>query len=121
MAVITAILAGLAAGVLSGWGIGGGTLLLVYLTLTGMEPTAARGINLLFFLPCALGAALRYRRAGLIRPRLWGWALLGALPAAAAGAGLSGVLPVEWLRKGFGTLLLLLGARELLGKKEDRK
>ena len=47
-------LAGAAAGVLSAWGIGGGTLLLLVLTLLlGVEPRTAQGINLLYFLPAA--------------------------------------------------------------------
>ena len=41
-------------GILSGFGVGGGTLLLVYLSaVTGMEQHQAQGINLLYFLPAA--------------------------------------------------------------------
>ena len=44
----------LAAGVLSSWGVGGGTLLLVAMTLLlGVEQLEAQAINLLFFLPTA--------------------------------------------------------------------
>ena len=50
-----AILIGLACGVLSGFGIGGGSLLMVYLTAwVSMAQTAAQGINLLYFLPTSL-------------------------------------------------------------------
>ena len=46
--------AGLVCGVLSGLGIGGGTLLMVYMTaMAGLEQTVAQGINLLYFLPTA--------------------------------------------------------------------
>ena len=54
-----AILIGLACGVLSGFGIGGGSLLMVYLTAwVSMAQTAAQGINLLYFLPTSLGALI---------------------------------------------------------------
>ena len=44
---MAAFLAGLAAGVLSGFGVGGGTLLLIYMTVfAGMPQTLAQGINL---------------------------------------------------------------------------
>ena len=58
-----AVFAGLAAGLLTGAGIGGGTLLLVYLTnLGGMELRQAQGVNLIYFLitaPPALWGAGR--------------------------------------------------------------
>ena len=45
---------GAATGILSGFGVGGGTLLLVYLTaVAGVEQHQAQGINLLYFLPAA--------------------------------------------------------------------
>lgn len=113
---VTGILAGLAAGILSGWGIGGGTLLLVYLTAAGLEQTQAQGINLLYFLPCAIPAALRYRRQGLIDPAAWRLCVLGGIAGAAAGALLAGWLPVGWLRRAFGVLLAVTGLRELTGK-----
>ena len=56
-AVLT-FLCALAAGTLSAWGVGGGTLLLLALTLLlGVEQRQAQTLNLLFFLPAA-GAAL---------------------------------------------------------------
>jgi uncharacterized membrane protein YfcA len=51
---IIALLAGLATGILSAFGIGGGTLLLLWMTLfAGVEQHTAQGINLLYFLPTA--------------------------------------------------------------------
>ena len=42
------LLAGVGCGVLSAWGIGGGTLLLLVMTLAfGVDQAAAQGINLL--------------------------------------------------------------------------
>ena len=47
MTIALAVLVGALTGVLSGFGIGGGSLLLLYLTLcAGMEQFAAGGVNL---------------------------------------------------------------------------
>ena len=52
---ITAALAGAITGVLSGFGIGGGSLLLIYMTsFAGVEQNLAQGINLLYFPPYPL-------------------------------------------------------------------
>ena len=49
---------GAATGVLSGFGVGGGSLLLIYMTsFAGLEQPLAQGINLLYFLPAGLLAA----------------------------------------------------------------
>ena len=47
-------LCGLGAAVISAWGVGGGTLLLVVMTMKiGVDQRTAQGINLLYFLPTA--------------------------------------------------------------------
>lgn len=101
-------------GFLSGLGVGGGSLLVLWLTLVlRMEPAAARGINLLFFLPSALVAcALRIRRESLcLRPLLP--AILAGCIAAAVFSVISTVLDVAVLKKLFGAVLLAAGSREL--------
>ena len=54
-------------GFLAGLGVGGGSLLILWLTVVlGMEPTTARSINLLFFLPAAAVSCLfRWRQGKL--------------------------------------------------------
>ena len=61
------LLVGTALGFLSGLGIGGGSLLILWLTLVlNTDHAAARGINLLFFLPSALIACFFRWRQGSI-------------------------------------------------------
>ena len=51
------LLAGTATGILSGFGVGGGTLLLIYMTtFAGVPQNLAQGVNLLYFLPAAATA-----------------------------------------------------------------
>ena len=54
MSALVAGVAGLVCGVFSGLGIGGGTLLMVWMTaVVSLEQQTAQGINLLYFLPTA--------------------------------------------------------------------
>ena len=64
------MLIGFITGVLSGFGVGGGTLLLIWLTaFEGLEQTQAQGINLIYFLPCAALALVSHVRNGLPLPQ----------------------------------------------------
>ena len=54
-----------ATGVLSAWGVGGGTLLLVCMTLfLGVDHREAQAVNLLFFLPTAALGLFFHRKNG---------------------------------------------------------
>ena len=85
-----AFLAGAATGVLSGFGIGGGTLLLIYMTaFAGVPQDLAQGINLLYFLRTAVAA----------------WAATA--------------LDVTLLHRLFGAFLLYIGVTELFRKSPE--
>jgi hypothetical protein len=103
-------LCGLGAGVLSAWGVGGGTVLLLVMTLfLGVEQRTAQGINLLFFLPTAASALVCHARSGCLdRPTLRA-AIPPALVAAGVGAWFATTMDAEALRRPFGVYLLLSG------------
>ena len=64
---ILPLIVGAATGVLSGFGVGGGTLLLVYMTaFAGVEQRLAQGINLLYFLPAAATALPAHVKNGYV-------------------------------------------------------
>ena len=72
-------LCALAAGTLSAWGVGGGTLLLLGLTLLlEVEQRQAQTLNLLFFLPAAAASALELEALAVHALALGGVALMGA-------------------------------------------
>lgn len=115
------VLAGTVLGFLSGLGIGGGSLLLLWLTLVlGMETAVARQINLLFFLPsAAVACVFRWKQGVLDWKRV--------LPAAVTGCAgaLLGTMLGKWLdtallKKGFGILLLVTGFREIFHKPKKK-
>lgn len=103
-------LCGLGASIISAWGVGGGTLLLLVMTLfLGVDQRTAQGINLLFFLPTAISALICHAKGGFLdRPTLK-TAIPIAVLAAAAGAWLATAIDVDLLRKPFGIYLLLSG------------
>lgn len=109
---IAAIAVSTVLGILSGLGIGGGSLLILWLTgVLGWAPEIARSVNLLFFLPGAVLATL-LRRKEIPWKKVWP-AILSGCTAAAAVTFLRPMLPEALLRKAFGVLLLFTGVREL--------
>ena len=114
---ILTFLCALVAGTLSAWGVGGGTLLLLALTLLlDVEQRQAQTLNLLFFLPAA-GAALFFHRGNgeLDTAAVGRTAIPGAL-AALVGAGAAMLLDVDLLRRPFGLFLLYAGGTLLFSR-----
>lgn len=110
-------LAGAITGVLSGFGIGGGTLLLIYLTtFAGMEQTLAQSINLLYFLPAAATSLPSHIKNGYVKKRAALPAILSGLVFTAIAAWVATALDVRLLRKCFGIFLLYIGITELFRK-----
>ena len=110
-------LAGWAAGILSGMGVGGGTLLLVWLTgIAGLSPAEAALYNLLYFLCCAPPALVDHLRHKRVDSPAVFWSLCGGLPACLAVQHLIGTAGTEGLRVGFSCLLILVGLRELTAR-----
>ena len=87
VAWLLCLAAGLITGVVSGCGIGGGTLLMLVLTeIAHMEPPMAAVVNLLYFIGCALPAVRAHSQNGLIRGDIVAKALPVGIPAAVIGA-----------------------------------
>lgn len=120
--MLIALLIGTALGFLSGLGIGGGSLLILWLTLvTGMEQNMARTVNLLFFLPAAVVACYYRKKQGTLDIKKMLPAIIAGCIGAILGTRLGGNLDTSLLKKGFGVLLLATGIREVLWKPACRK
>ncbi|MGN0618332.1 MAG: TSUP family transporter [Ruminiclostridium sp.] len=108
------ILAGFLAGIAASMGLGGGFVLIIYLTLfAGLGQTQAQAVNLLFFLPAALLSIIMHTKAGLIE-----WKMIPAAAAAGVIGALLGLFmgftaSEDYIRKLFGILLLIVGLKEL--------
>ena len=109
-------------GFLAGLGVGGGSLLMLWLTMAiGMEYSQARIINLLFFLPSALIATIFHRKQGTVDLRKLIPAILTGCAAAALFSYIGKQMDTAILKKCFGGLLLFTGAKELFYRPRKAK
>lgn len=114
---ITALLAGLFSGILGAMGLGGGAVLVIYLSVfTDTQQLCAQGINLIFFIPTAIIAVIIYSLKKQIEWKLTlkitFWGLLGTI---------LGVMSTDFFggkitAKAFGLLLILMGLKEIFTK-----
>ena len=96
--IVLPLLAGMGCGVLSAWGVGGGTLLLLVMTLFfGVDQAAAQGVNLLYFLPTAAMGLIWHRQNGLLDKALLRRTVPWALVTAAAASWAATALDVTLL------------------------
>ena len=106
---------GLLTGVIASMGLGGGFILMIWLTgFAGLDQRSAQGINLLFFLPIALLSLVFHIKGGLIDKSLVKKYILGGVIGAIAGTIASHLVPNELLRTLFSLFLIAFGVRELL-------
>ncbi len=103
------ILMGLIAGIIGGMGMGGGTILILLLSIfSNVEQHIAQGTNVVFFVPTAIAAIFILIKNKNVRFNvgipicLWG--LLGAF----MGATISSKMEVNILRKCFGFFLIII-------------
>ncbi len=109
-------------GFLAGLGVGGGSLLMLWLTLVvQMEYPQARTVNLIFFIPAALISSLfRLKQGSLQLKKVWPAMCTGV--AAAIGTSLiADSVDTGILKKLFGLLLLFTGVRELFYRPRNAK
>ena len=104
------------------FGIGGGSLLILYMVhIAKIYQHTAQGINLLYFIPASAASLVSHVKNKLVclRAVLWsglfgvGATVLTSLIAANADTGV--------LRKLFGGYLIIIGLRELFKKKKEQK
>ena len=113
--------AAIAAGMAAAMGLGGGSFLIIYLTVfAGVSQQAAQGINLVFFIPAAACAVWLHTRN-----RLVDWK--SALPAMIAGAATAIIsaniamkIDGDISRKLFGAFVLIMGMKMLSEKPKSR-
>ncbi len=113
------ILIGFLTGIAASMGLGGGFILIIWLTLFGgLGQTAAQGVNLLFFLPVALFSVIIHAKNKLIEWKIVPFAVLSGIIGAALGSMLSFALTDNTLRTLFALLIIPISLREIFHKKK---
>ena len=115
------IIIGFFAGVAASMGLGGGFVLIIYLTVfTQTEQIAAQGINLLFFLPIALVSMIIHAKNKLIEWKILPALIFTGLAGVLAGTFIARTISVEILRKLFASMLIFVGTKEIFHKKTEK-
>ena len=120
------IIIGVISGIVSGTGMGGGTILIFLLTyLCNIEQHIAQATNLIFFIPTSIIAIIVNAKNRNINVKLGIIISLYGILGAIIGANLSIHLDMKSLRKYFGIFLLIISAHEIYSiikqyKKENK-
>ncbi len=121
---ITALLAGLFSGIIASMGLGGGTVLLIYLTVfLSTEQLAAQGINLIFFIPIGLLSVIIYAAKKKIEFKKLIPIALSGVAGSFAGLYITEIISREMLCKISAFFLIAIGLWEIFSdnKKEGCK
>lgn len=114
------IIAGFLSGVAGSMGLGGGSLLLLYLAFFLSTPQInAQGINLLFFIPCAITSIFLHHKNKLVRWDIVFPVACGGLVGVFCGLKLLSVIDPSLLSKIFGAFLVVFGLSEMFMQKND--
>lgn len=109
-------------GVFASMGLGGGMVLIVYLTVfAGFSQLTAQGINLVFFIPIAIISLVLHTKNKLVEWKKAVPAVLWGTAAVIISAWLANRIEQSLLSKAFGIFLILMGLKELFFKSEKHK
>ncbi len=112
------LIAGTVIGALSGMGVGGAGLLIIYLTaFRGISQQDAQGINLYFFIFASAAAMFVHAAKRNIDYKRVVFCLITGIPAAYLGCMTAASVSPELLRRIFGGMLVLTGMSVFLKKR----
>lgn len=115
--MILVLAIGVVSGIISGMGIGGGTILIPALILIeGLNQHQAQSINLIYFIPTAVIALITHAKNKNIEKKIVAPIVILGLAGAAAGALIAVRMDADLLKKFFGGFLLLMGLTEVFKK-----
>lgn len=120
--IVLLVVSGVAAGVLGGMGMGGGTILIPILTIFfSVEQKSAQAINLVAFIPMAIISLVihiknkRVKKDGIV------WIIVPAAITSLGGSFAAQALDGEILKRIFGGFLLVLSVIQFFAKEIDEK
>lgn len=114
-AMIWSFTAAFLTGIFASLGVGGGMILIIYLTVfAGFDQLAAQGINLIYFIPIALLSVVIHTKNKLIEWKKIIPAIVIGVAFAALGTYAAERIGSPALKKIFAVFILLIGIKELL-------
>ncbi len=120
MSILNAVFSFLS-GALSSIGFGGGTVLIVFLTLFLSYPqTKAQGINLMFYVISTFIPVIIYCKNKLIDKKRALPLGIGGAVGIAMGYFLMGKIPTEYLSKLFGAFVIIVGIKGIFDLRKKK-
>ncbi len=108
------VIIGFISGIVSGMGMGGGTILILLLSIfMNLDQHEAQAINLVFFIPTAISAIIIGIKNKNIQWKLAIPIVIAGIIGAAISAKISTKMDVGLLRKLFGIFLLIIACYEI--------
>lgn len=105
---------GLIAGIVSGMGMGGGTILILLLTtFHGMEQHVAQATNLIFFIPTSIAAIIIHIKNKNVERQVVFFVVLFGIIGATIGAIIANHIDAQNLKKYFSIFVLIIALREI--------
>ena len=107
-------LTGLISGIVSGTGMGGGTILILILSIfIGIDQHIAQATNLVFFVPTSISAIITTIKEKLINWKIGVPIAISGVIGAIIGAKISVKMNVQKLKKYFGIFLIIITIYEI--------
>jgi uncharacterized membrane protein YfcA len=108
------IVTGLISGTVSGTGMGGGTILILVLSIfLGVEQHTAQATNLVFFIPTSISAIIVSIKSKLIEWKIGITLAISGVVGAIIGANISAKMEVKSLKRYFGIFLAGIAIYEI--------
>lgn len=108
------IIIGFIAGIVGGMGMGGGTVLILLLSIfCNIEQHIAQGANVIFFVPTAIAAIIIFIKNKNLKIKVGLPICLWGLVGTTIGAIISSRMKVDILRKCFGIFLLIIASYQI--------
>ncbi len=121
MSTVIPILAGFLSGLIGAMGFGGGGVLIIYLVIfANMPQLQAQGINLIFFVPCAILATIIYTIKKQINYKQIIPVIVGGIIGTIISSFLLKNINTDYLSKAFAIFLIVMGVSSILRLKKNK-
>ena len=121
MSTVIPIIAGFLSGLIGSMGFGGGGVLIIYLVVfANMPQLQAQGINLIFFVPCAILATIIYTIKKQIDYKQILPVIIGGIIGAIISSFLLQSINTNYLSKAFAIFLIIMGVSSILRLKKEK-
>ena len=109
------IVVGIISGIISGTGMGGGTILILFLSaFAGIEQHIAQATNIIFFIPTAVASIIVSAKQNLINFKICIVIALSGIIGALIGAKTANIIDTTILKKIFGVFLGIIAIYETI-------